>query len=88
MHPDEPVMHSFVVRIWLESSADDDWLIKWRGQITHLPGNESQSFKDLNRVVEFILPYLKDSATPVSAGSRLRQWLGGQWRRLGGSHRL
>ena len=85
MHPDEPVMHSFVVRIWLESSADDEWQNRWRGQITHLPGNESQSFNDLNRIMDFMLPYLKDSMTPVTASVRFRKWLGRQWRRLMGS---
>lgn len=88
MNPDEPITHSFVVRIWLERSADGEEGLKWRGQITHLPGNESQSFNNLDRVVDFILTYLGDAAAPVTGISRLKQKLSRWRRRWGGGHRL
>jgi hypothetical protein len=87
MHLDEPITHSFVVRIWLERSADGGEELKWRGKITHLPGDESQSFNNLDRIVDFIRAFLNDAAPPITGGSRLKQRLG-RWQRLwGGGHR-
>ncbi len=93
MHSDEPVLHSFVVRIWLEDSVENDRQVKWRGQITHLPGNESHSFNDLQNIAAFIRLYLsypkgtEDTAEPVAVDKRFRQRLSRWWRRLSGSRR-
>lgn len=51
--------HSFVVKIWLEETAEESSRPIWRGHITHVPSGERQYFKELDEVKQFILPFLK-----------------------------
>lgn len=46
------VIQSFVARIWLEQTADED--PKWRGHIQHIQGREEIYFQDLTEVCEFL----------------------------------
>jgi hypothetical protein len=46
------VIQSFVARIWLEQTADED--PKWRGHIQHIQGREEVYFQDLTEVCEFL----------------------------------
>ncbi len=64
--------HSFIVKIWLEESADDDHKGMWRGHITHVPGGERRYLKGLGEIAGFIVPYLASMGVQVDALSRLR----------------
>ena len=68
--------HSFVVKIWLEESADDDHKGKWRGHITHVPDGERRYLKGVGEIADFIVPYLASMGVNVDALSRLRAALG------------
>ena len=60
-------MDTFILRIWLENPNQT-----WRGEIIHLPGNETQHFATLAQAEGFIerfIPLLIDN----SAGSQQRK---------------
>ncbi len=45
---------SFIVRIWIESSSEDERDPTWRGVIEHVGSDERQHFHNLNSVTQFI----------------------------------
>lgn len=49
--------HSFIVKIWREE-VENGKLPKWRGHITHVPGNERRYLKSLDDIADFIKTYL------------------------------
>ena len=51
--------HSFIVKIWLEESAEEAGRAKWRGYITHVSSGERRYLEDLNEILLFIAPYLE-----------------------------
>jgi hypothetical protein len=51
-------IQSFLIKIWLEESTDEDGKVLWRGYVTHVPGGERRFFDNLNAIVRFIKPYL------------------------------
>lgn len=55
----ETTTQSFIVRIWLEETAEEDQAGRWRGHITHVPSHKRRYFEDLNDVIAFIVPYLE-----------------------------
>ena len=50
----EPVVHSFIVRIWIEEGAEVEQITIWHGQVIHVPGGEGQYFRDFDNLVDFI----------------------------------
>jgi hypothetical protein len=52
--------HSFIVKIWLEESAEKTRQAVWRGRITHVPNGERRYVKDLDGITSFIIPYLAE----------------------------
>ena len=54
----DPRIHSFVIRIWLESPASDRKPGIWRGHITHIPSNHKHYFQELDAITAFIARYL------------------------------
>ncbi len=59
MESSETSRHSFVIHIWLEEQADVNRSSKWRGDITHIFGNQRCYFEDLDDIRRFIEPYLE-----------------------------
>ena len=51
--------HSFIVKIWLEETLEEDGRATWRGHITHVPSGERRYFKQLDDLLAFIVPYLR-----------------------------
>lgn len=56
---EDTVIHSFVVRAWLEETSAEKRLRVWRGHITHIPGGEQHYFTSVQEIVPFIESYLK-----------------------------
>ncbi len=75
MEQNETHTHSFIVKIWLEETLEEDGRATWRGHITHVPGGERRYLKQLNDVIGFIAPYLHKMGVRSSRGRRIRQWL-------------
>ena len=46
------IVQSFVARIWLERTADED--LKWRGHIQHIQGSEEIYFRNLTEMSGFM----------------------------------
>ena len=49
---------SFVIRIWLEETADEAGALSWRGHISHVPSGKRRYFQDMQAIVAFIQPYV------------------------------
>jgi hypothetical protein len=53
-------MNIFILRIWREPREIEGATPLWRGVITHLADGEKAYFKSLDKMVDFILPYLEE----------------------------
>lgn len=67
--------HSFIVKIWLEETAEEVGLARWRGYITHVPSGKRGYFKDLREVSLFLAPYLERMDVRLGFLWKVRQWL-------------
>jgi len=63
MEPTEAGSQSFIIKIWLEESADETGHVIWRGHITHVPSGKRHYIQDLNAIPLFIKPYLEKMGT-------------------------
>jgi hypothetical protein len=63
MQPQESNVHSFMIRLWQEEGETDTSPNRWRGHITHIPGNQRRYIEDLDAIKHFIGPYLRDTQT-------------------------
>lgn len=67
--------HSFIVKVWLEESAEETGQAIWKGYVTHVTDGERRYFQDLNEIPSFIAPYLTRMGVKFGIGWRLRNWL-------------
>lgn len=67
--------HSFIVKIWLEETAEEAGRATWRGHITHVPSGERRYLKDLDGIAAFVVPYLEGMGVKPKVHWRLRRWL-------------
>ncbi len=51
--------HSFIIKFWVEETAEEAGRLVWRGSMTHIPGGERRTFQDLEAISEFIMPFLQ-----------------------------
>lgn len=74
----EVSVHPFIVKIWLEETTEEAGRATWRGRIIHVPSGEKRYLQDLNDIIDFITPYLREMGVeypPLSRiGQRLRLW--------------
>lgn len=54
----EAQVHSFIVRIWLES-AEPGEAVLWRGHVTHVADGTRQGFQSLDDLTTFVARYLE-----------------------------
>jgi hypothetical protein len=55
----ESGFQSFVIKVWLESTANKTNKAVWRGMITHVPSGERKYASSLDDFTAFIIPYLE-----------------------------
>ena len=55
----EPNTHSFIVKVWLEETAEEAGNALWRGHITHVPTKKRQYVQTLDEISAFIRGYLE-----------------------------
>lgn len=67
----ESQVHSFIIKLWLDSVADEATRAAWHGYVTHVPDGERRYFTDLDEIRSFIEPYLGASVKR----HRVRRWL-------------
>lgn len=75
MYLPEEYTHSFVVKIWIEESADQAGKVMYRGYITHIPGGERHYLKKLSDIDNFILTYMEAMGVRPGPAVRIRRWL-------------
>ena len=71
----EASTHSFIVKIWLEEAGDSAGDGLWRGHITHVPSGARRYLKDLDDIVDVVVPYLEAMGARPSRWLRARRWL-------------
>jgi hypothetical protein len=71
----ESSAHSFIVKVWLEETAEEAGKATWRGYITHVPGDERHYLQDLERIPAIITPYLEQMGVKLGMLWRVRCWL-------------
>jgi hypothetical protein len=54
----ESDVQSFIVRVWLEETAEEAGWATWRGHITHVPSGERRYLRQLDDITTFIASYL------------------------------
>ncbi len=52
--------HSFIVKVWLEETAEEAGRPTWRGRITHVPSGKKRYVKNMDEIIAFVVPYLQD----------------------------
>ncbi|MEK6405763.1 MAG: hypothetical protein AABN34_02240 [Acidobacteriota bacterium] len=65
----ETTTHSFIVKIWLEETAEEAGQAKWRGHITHVPDGVRRYFESLDEISTFVGAYFEAmEQTPHGGG--------------------
>ena len=70
----EATTQSFIVKIWLEETAEETGRARWRGYITHVPSGERRHLKDLGDITAFIVPYLEQMGVKLTLILGRRRW--------------
>ena len=79
MEVPEEQTHSFVIRLWLEEIEEETGHVVWRGHITHVASGERRYLKELDDIIEFIIPYLEILGVKFGIYRRISQWLMKFW---------
>ena len=52
----EPNSHSFIVKVWIEETAEETGAIAlWRGHVVHVLSGERCYFQDFDTMLKFIM---------------------------------
>jgi hypothetical protein len=70
----EPDAQSFIVKVWVEDSAETGGQSVWRGHITHVPSYERRYLKNLDEIEDFIAPHLEEMGVKLGVRWRVRRW--------------
>jgi hypothetical protein len=73
--PLEVASHPFIVKIWLEETAEEAGAALWHGYITHVPSGKRRPLKDLDDIGTFVAPYLEEMGVRLDIRWRVRRWL-------------
>lgn len=57
--PNEIKSHSFVLKIWVNEPPDHEDISTWRGRITHVMEGRYMYVKNLEEIIQFLMPYFK-----------------------------
>jgi len=67
----EQETESFIVRVWVEETAEEAGRAAWRGHVTHVPSGEREYVERLGQIPAIIAPYLERLGIKFS---RLERW--------------
>ena len=71
----EAQRQSFIVRVWLEETAEEAGQATWRGCVTCVPNGTQQYIQDLDEIPRLIAPYLAAMGVKLGKRSRVQRWL-------------
>lgn len=63
----EARIQSFIVKIWLEETAQADRPARWRGSLTHIPSGKRRYFQNLDEIQATLVPYMEGMGLDMSA---------------------
>jgi hypothetical protein len=70
---------SFLIKIWVEETAEEAGETLWRGHITHVHSGERQHFQDLPEIMSFMQPYLAEMGIDSDGKRPFQHWVH-RWR--------
>jgi hypothetical protein len=76
MEPLESTSLSFIVKVWVEDSAEAGSQGVCHGHITHVPSGKRQYIDDLGKIEDFIAPHLEEMGVKLGLRWRLRRSMG------------
>lgn len=59
---------SFIIKIWIEETAEEAGDVIWRGHITHVSSGERHYFDAPDDILIFMTPYLRRYGIKFEAG--------------------
>ncbi len=71
----ESTSQSFIVKVWVEESADGTSQGVWHGHITHVPSGKRHYLKNLDEIREFIAPHLEEMGVRLGTRYQIKRWL-------------
>lgn len=66
--------HTFILRIWIEPREIEGAAAEWRGMVEHVDSGQRKYLNDLDQIIAFIAPYLKEMGIKVPKGNQGRKW--------------
>ncbi len=74
---DQPglALHSFIVKIWVETVPEGTETVRWHGHITHVLSNTRKYLQKLGDIAGFIKPYVAGMEAKSGLMGRVKQWL-------------
>ena len=58
MDTPEATVHSFIVKVWLEETGDEN-TTGWHGSVTHVPSGERHYLREFDDILTFIKPFVE-----------------------------
>jgi hypothetical protein len=74
MDLEEPKERSFIVKVWVEDSAETVGQGVWRGYITHVSSGKRYYIKNLAEISDFIAPHLEEMGVKLGVRWRVSRW--------------
>ena len=66
--------HTFILRIWIEPREIEGAAPEWRGMVEHVDSGKRKYLNDLDQIIAFIAPYLKEMGIKTSKPDKGRKW--------------
>lgn len=70
----ESTSQSFIIKVWIEDSAEKGDNGVWHGHITHVTSGKRHYMKNLKEIQDFIAPYLEEMGVQSGIRLRIRSW--------------
>jgi hypothetical protein len=67
--------YSFIIKVWIEETAEEAGQATWRGHITHVPGGERRYIDSMDDIIAFISLYLEGMGVQFGLRGRASRWL-------------
>jgi hypothetical protein len=65
---------SFIIKIWIEETAAEAGRVVWRGHITHAASGQRRYFENLDDILPFLHPYLREMGIDYEAERPFKAW--------------
>ena len=66
--------HTFILRIWIEPREIEGAVAEWRGVVEHVDSGQRKYLNNLDQILAFITPYLREMGIKVPKWNQGRKW--------------